>query len=611
MHVLPSFFRSVLVRALALSALLIVAGPLRSRAVDIFFTNQSSSVSLTTAGNWDPNSVPGAGDTAWLTNRLSQTYTLGSDLVAANVNAGSTGSPLQTLTLDLGSGRSWTVTNQFFLLTQSNSLALNSGTLAVTNGDRTAQMVIGDGSRNIGLTMRGGTLLADSITSLSATDGKVRFNNGILELFGSGTSSIAGDFQAQATDHAKTMTVRGTNAVISVGQAISLYTSGSRATNTFILTDGATLSSGLGLILQGRNKLLITENAQLSAGGYLYLTGGRDSDQTLVVSNGGQLVVGNLGTGGSNPSDVSFSLFTGSNTLVIATNVYVGTNGFAYSRGKSAILVENGAVLEAQTITTGYGSSGAITNQGGTLRFTINDPTLTDHFPGSVVVKGGAIEFLSVSNANLEGAIGQFTYTNANTLVLNSATNARTSAYAIGNGQAFATLDLRGNASHFRSTNFSIGTGGTLLGSGTIESVAVTNAGTIGPGHSPGILGFSSNLTLMSGSWLVLEIAGTNAGAYDRLLVDGVLSAGGTLAVTNLGWTFAAGDTFDLLDFAAFSGNFDTMSLPTLSGGLLWDTSLFGTQGLLSVMPVPEPTALMAMGAGLVFLLVFRRRREG
>ncbi|NUN93082.1 MAG: PEP-CTERM sorting domain-containing protein [Verrucomicrobiae bacterium] len=610
MHVLSSSLRSALVRALALSALLIVAGPLRSRAADIFFTNKNSSVSLTTAGNWDPNSVPGAGDTAWLTNRLSQTYTLGSDLAAANVYAGSTGSPLQTLTLDLGSGRSWTVTNQFFLLTQSNSLAFNSGTLAVTNGDRTAQMVIGDGSRNIGLTVRGGTLLADSITSLSATDGKVRFNNGILELFGSGTSSIAGDFQAQATDHAKTMTVRGTNTTISVGQTLGFYTGGNQATNTFILTDGATMS-GNGATLAGRNKLLITENAQLFAGGHLYLTSGRDSDQTLVVSNGGQLVVNNLGTGGSGPSDVSFSLFTGSNTLVIATNVYVGTNGFAYSRGKSAILIENGAVLEARTITTGYGSSGAITNQGGTLRFTISDPTLTDHTPGSVVVKGGTIEFLGVSNANLEGAIGQFTYADTNTLTLNSATNARTSAYAIGTGQAFATLDLRGNASYFRSTNFSIGTGGTLLGSGTIESFVVTNAGTIRPGHSPGMLEFSSNLTLTSGSLLVLEIAGTNAGAYDRLLVDGVLSAGGTLAVTNLGWTFAAGDAFDLLDFAAFSGNFDTMSLPTLSGGLLWDTSLFGTQGVLSVIPVPEPTALMAMGAGLAFLLFLRRRREG
>ena len=70
--------------------------------------------------------------------------------------------------------------------------------------------------------------------------------------------------------------------------------------------------------------------------------------------------------------------------------------------------------------------------------------------------------------------------------------------------------------------------------------------------------------------------------------VAGAPSSGGTLKVdlTNLGngvFAPSAGSSFDLLDWGSLSGTFCTIQLPTLSGGLQWNTSQLYTTGVISV----------------------------
>jgi hypothetical protein len=112
---------------------------------------------------------------------------------------------------------------------------------------------------------------------------------------------------------------------------------------------------------------------------------------------------------------------------------------------------------------------------------------------------------------------------------------------------------------------------------------------------------------------LHLEIAGTNALDYDHLIVEGTLFMGGSIYMTNLvGWTFAKGDTFDFIDATNWSGHFLSISswiLPDLAEGLEWDTDLFETKGIMSVMSIPEPSPFLAVGAGLALLAFLRRRR--
>ncbi len=156
-------------------------------------------------------------------------------------------------------------------------------------------------------------------------------------------------------------------------------------------------------------------------------------------------------------------------------------------------------------------------------------------------------------------------------------------------------------------------------GSGRVESgIGVTNFGRISPGNSPGTLTFSSNLTLLGSSVLVLEIAGTNTASYDHLVVEGTLFKGGSVFVTNLlSGALAEGNTFDFWDATSADGSFlgtNLWILPDLADGLVWDTTLFETQGIMSVMSIPEPSTGMALAlAGLAAAVVqgLRRRASG
>ena len=88
---------------------------------------------------------------------------------------------------------------------------------------------------------------------------------------------------------------------------------------------------------------------------------------------------------------------------------------------------------------------------------------------------------------------------------------------------------------------------------------------------------------------LKMELGGTVPGSqYDQVHVTGALALGGMLKVDfiDLGAGLFAphsGDSFDILDWGALSGTFTAIQLPTLAGGLVWNTSQLYTTGVLSV----------------------------
>ncbi|TWU22709.1 beta strand repeat-containing protein [Bythopirellula polymerisocia] len=90
------------------------------------------------------------------------------------------------------------------------------------------------------------------------------------------------------------------------------------------------------------------------------------------------------------------------------------------------------------------------------------------------------------------------------------------------------------------------------------------------------------NLTLDGSSTLELDIFDAAFG-NDLLSVTGSLAAAGTLDISLAG-TVGLGDSFDILDFASASGSFSTINLPSLGGGLSWNTSDLLTTGMLSVV---------------------------
>lgn len=129
------------------------------------------------------------------------------------------------------------------------------------------------------------------------------------------------------------------------------------------------------------------------------------------------------------------------------------------------------------------------------------------------------------------------------------------------------------------------------------------------PGNSPAdvVLGDTELASL-----LTMEIAGPVPGQqHDRITFTGSLrlDAGAALQVVLLdGFGPAAGQTFDLFDYAAPpQGVFETLSLPTLAPGLVWDASTLYQDGDLRVAAVPEPAAWWLMGGGLAWLMARRR----
>jgi hypothetical protein len=87
----------------------------------------------------------------------------------------------------------------------------------------------------------------------------------------------------------------------------------------------------------------------------------------------------------------------------------------------------------------------------------------------------------------------------------------------------------------------------------------------------------------------MLALGGTTRGdQYDTIDSTGQLTLGGTLAVslTN-GFIPAVGNSFDILNWASLSGTFSSVKLPTLPGGLTWNTNQLYTTGTISVGGVP------------------------
>ena len=195
----------------------------------------------------------------------------------------------------------------------------------------------------------------------------------------------------------------------------------------------------------------------------------------------------------------------------------------------------------------------------------------------ALTIKGAGDTTVNGSVANGTGAAMSLTKTDGGTLTLGG-TNTFTGPFTVNNGR----IIINGVVNNLNVA------AGTLGGSGQINGAVNIPAGaTLAPGpaltstNHVGTLTISNNLTLQPGSTTVIKIDKTYS-TNDQLTVSGLLTYGGTLAVTSLNAPLTGGDVFTIVNAPNFSAV--TVSPGT---GLNWKFN--PTNGVLTIFSTVPP----------------------
>ena len=371
-------------------------------------------------------------------------------------------------------------------------------------------------------------------------------------------------------------------------------------TDSLTLRGGTVAATGNGIHgvgVSGSSGTLIVDGSTLDLNGNNRLSVGIGGSSTglLNIINGGRVLSEGFIQLGDDNMDDGTVVVDGAGSL-LQTNAYIRIG----SESQGELSVRNGGRVEAFDVSLG-GTAAAVGNltidaSGGTVAIgrdlVVGGPNnATSAGTGTVNVDGGTLDVgrnLRVQNTSSRVNLAGGTL-RAASLIL--------TANASGLNWTGGTLELTGGSLTGLSSLITPD-GGTLMGTGTINAhVTIASGGTLAPGNSPGTLTVDGDLVLGSGSFLDLEIDGTAAGAFDRLIVTGSFEADGTIRV-RLGYTAAHGDRFDLLDWTGPitdpQATFD-FSDAGLAGGLSWDTSEFFSTGVLRIIPEPASGVLLLL----------------
>ncbi len=457
------------------------------------------------------------------------------------------------------------------------SLVLNGGSAQV-NGDLSVAK-----SRRGRLTANSGVDLSSvngyigddpaAVSASTATDGSVTLNDGSrwssnrLVVGGSGTGVLAINSRSSVTTSGATLgRVNGSGGSVSVAGVGSDFT----------------VEGKLAVGLAGSGSLRLSNGAQATS--FSTRLGGADGNGTGTVSvegvgsnwSLGTLEINNGSLGASAGGQVDASAFSVARATNATAGVTVDGAGSALSATGSMVLGEG----TGASATLGIDNGGAVT---------IGDSLRQGSGNAAVTLADGS---LSVANE-----------TDVDSFVLS------------GGRLRTATLRTAGNQFDF--------TGGTLSAD-TVIGDLINQGGDLAPGNSPGATNLSGDYTQSAAGIFSVEIGGLQAGSeYDVLNVSGQASLAGLLKVdwfdSGSGpFSPAAGDSFDVLTANTLSGQFDTLDLALLAGGLQWQVNYlldeFGSTDVLRlsvVSAVPVPAAVWLFASGIIGLATVARRRRG
>lgn len=517
----------------------------------------------------------------------------------------------------------------------NNGALVNNSTTAVRMGSGVAALSLAT------VTTTGWSAGTTVSISPPPTGGTTATASASLGLSNSSFSITSGGTGFTLTNRAATVTGGGgTGAVVVpvLGVTNASYTI-TAGTTTYSVAPTVTLNGGATAVanLDGNGRVIsITVTSPGS---------GYTDTPTLTFTGGTVLVAGTNPTATGNASNFTV---TGINVVNPGTGyTSLPTITLTGGTGATATAVDGNFILNGFIVTdhgNGYTEAPNVTINGGNATATANLTTVqlaADSTVGGIgdltiepVISGSY--GLTKAGTNTLTLAGANTYSGNTTVGTGTLLAINTSGSATGKGsvlvQSGAALGGTGIVGFgpspadpsFPNINITIENGARLF-IGTTHNVNAASGGkaSVLTLKSGGYSQYSSGYISLNGTVqfdIFDRTAGINDTSHnDRLVLvsayDVVL--GGTLEVrdvTGTSNTWQAGDSWQLIDWTqviypdhTFS-YFDTFILPTLNGSFEWDTSELYTQGIISIVAVPEPSRFLLLTlAGSIMLL--RRRR--
>ncbi|MCB1225063.1 MAG: autotransporter-associated beta strand repeat-containing protein, partial [Verrucomicrobiales bacterium] len=315
-----------------------------------------------------------------------------------------------------------------------------------------------------------------------------------------------------------------------------------------------------------------------------------------VVNPDVALLINETGVMVANDIDINATNGTGTTSLGGAPSLTTGTAEFS---GDVVLQDVIGGVQEAKTVIL---TSATPTDEG---------VTFSGSFSEADTGGGATDDILSIikQGAGTVTLTGESTYTgpttvSAGTLLVNNSNVI--SGSATGSGlvtvESGATLGGIGRI------------GGSVAVVGTAGNLATLSPGTPSTTDGIGTLTVGGNLELGEYSQTLFTLGGNG---FNDQVVTGTLTVDPSAIFKVLfDLTYEPnvmiGDTFNLFDWTGLvsgdSNMVDNLELPTLSGGLVWNTSQFNSTGVISITGVPEPARWALLLTGLLAICLRRRR---
>jgi len=432
-----------------------------------------------------------------------------------------------------------------------------------------------------------------------------------------------------------TVTVTGEN---STWSSIALLFIGKGGTGSFNVLDGGTVNAHRSTWVNSRSDEPATitvagigsswnqwgslELGQIGAAELVIADGGTVSSQhtsvavgehsqgTVTVTGtgshwshfGGWLTVGDRGTG-------EMSIKKGGTV----TSMYASIGGQSGSYGSVAVSGPGSTWANESLFTVAFAGTAEMTiEDGGTVLTNGRSNIGVDgESRGTVNVIGNGSTWNHESELNVgDRGYGELTIEDEGQVVLGGRLIlARTDTASGIVDLSGGTLDLGGNDIQFGEGNAAFHfTDGVLANVGTYGGTLHQQGGTLRMGASPGKMTVGGDYLLSSDGEIEIEISGTSLTDYDRLIVAGDATLGGTLAVTLLDdFQPKVGDVFEFLTAKRIEGTFADVALPRLDSGLTWRIGYARTSVKL-IVAIPEPSSAALAGLAFVVAGVWRRR---